>query len=635
MTLQSLPLSPSWDNDLVVLSPTGDLINEKGDSLNVVKANVNQLTGGIEFLTIGGVNSSIKPNSTPRAPIIEAVSWSGSAAPQLIELGYKPDLVITKAAGKNAAFFANEYWMSNRQGFGNLTVSGSDGQYGCAMHPRGLYVPGAVESNYAGSTHYALVIRDNGSGILKTWSYNGYRNKSNGAPDNQGNTSNTVSMDLIAGTNPNYVYIKRDAASANHEGVWCTPTWAKKDSAVAVDNALLTLASEGTLSLSTDVAVNENNAGVIGESHNCFSLHSEGTYWEDQSYVGTGAAFTIQCQRDVAGLIVIPQAAKAMEFWISGMGTSSADGGATALNTGRVYAIGSTVHIGADSSCNTSGTSYSLIVFYKIGTAPKIEVPYSPRSGVKLYTAGTSRIACGTDASLGIAGAHSLEWIGSIGGDYGSEQFIMGRIGNGATVGSRGTPLAASCNYAMSYSPSADCGLEICTSDQFSSEASAASKQKRWRTGIFLSPGETYHIVYTHDGTDKWILYVNGRPVKWRRLPMSIWPAAGGWSGSGIVNTAGLQMSFGGRIASGTWAGSYFTTHRFGRIYNRVLTAAEVLQMHAKHYLRSTSYASADLTDTGTALVEEWTFAESSGSTVAATKSAANNGTITTGVWVS
>ncbi len=203
----------------------------------------------------------------------------------------------------------------------------------------------------------------------------------------------------------------------------------------------------------------------------------------------------------------------------------------------------------------------------------------------------------------------------------------MGRIGN-ASTGSRGTPVAGSCNYAMSYTAGTDCGLEICTSDQFSSEAGVGTKQKRWRTGIFLSHGETYHVLYTHDGTDKWILYINGRPVKWRRLPMSVFAI------NGITATAGLTMSFGGRIASATWAGAHYTTHRFGRIYNRVLTAAATQRMYARHYAGSMSYASSDLADSATSLIEEWKFSESTGTTVAATVSAANNGTITTGVWV-
>ncbi len=90
MTLQSLPLSPSWDNDLVVLSPTGDLINEKGDSLNVVKANVNQLTGGIDSLTSGGV--SIPLNT------VHAAYWCHLYSGGLIPTD---DVVFTDTSGNS------------------------------------------------------------------------------------------------------------------------------------------------------------------------------------------------------------------------------------------------------------------------------------------------------------------------------------------------------------------------------------------------------------------------------------------------------------------------------------------------------------------------------------------------------
>jgi len=617
------------ENGLVVTQVSGgetrSYLTNPNEWMGNVHAETDPVTGGIGYLTLNGVNSSIKPNATPRAPIIEAVSWTGSAVPQFIELGYKPDLVITKAASKYGAFLSDANWNNNYQGFGNVALSGSDGNYGPSLRATGIYLPGATAINYAGSTHYALVIKDNGSGILKTFTYNGFRDKTVGAPDNQGATSNAVSMDLIAGSYPKKVYIKRDYASATHEGVWASPTWAKKDTAVAVNNALLTLAAEGTMALSTDVAVNENDGVVTGEAHCCFSLHADGTYWDDLTYTGTGAAFTINCPKDVAGMIVVPQAAAAMEFWLDGMGTSSADGGATALNTGRIYAVGSKISIGADATINTLGTSYALMVFYKSGTAALPKIQATPRPGVRISTTGTGHITCGTDASLAIAGAHSMEWIGSI-GDSGSEEFIMGRIGAAAT-GSRGTPVAGSCNYAIAHTAS-DYGLEICVSDQFSSESASASKQKRWRTGYQLAYNEPYHVLYTHDGTDKWVLYINGVPVKWRRLPMSVFAL------NGITATAGLTMTFGGRVASGTWAAAGRTTHKFGRIYNRALTAVEVRQMYARNFLLSMPYASSDLSDKATAMVEEWKFNEMTGSTVAATVNAANNGTITAGVWV-
>lgn len=552
------------------------------------------------------------------APIIAEKSWSGTAKAQNIDFGFEPDLVLVKGASQYAVIFTKEHWYGNIQSFGHTQYSGSDHLPGPAITQNGLSLVNHASTNNNGTTYYAVAIKDNGSGILKTWAYNGYT-------ESVGAGSTAVTMDLIDGTNPTVIHVKRDATGSTREGVWATTTWAKKETAAAVNNSLLTLASGGSIALSNDPAVNENDGGIVGEGHNGFSLHSPGTYWDYSTYTGTGAAFRIGALRDVAAVIIIPQAAAAMQFWLAGMGTSSADGSNTALHSGRISAGYGYVDIGADSSVNTAGTTYAIIKFYK-SSAPEKVIKRIQRAGMRVTTTGSGRVDCGTDASLSIAGAHSLEWIGGISDTSagGNEQFLIGRIGN-ASTGGRGTPVSGSCNFAMAYTRDPDAGIEICTSDMFSSEAGNATKQKRWRTGILLRPNEIYHVLYTHDGTDKWVLYVNGVPVKWRRLAMSI------FSMNGITATSGLRMTFGGRMSSSSWAASERTTHCFGRLYNRVLTAAEVAQMYARHYLLQPL---GDISDTATALVEEWTFKEGSGTTVAATVASANNGTSTNMTWV-
>jgi hypothetical protein len=587
---------------------------------SLVEAKTNPLTGGIEIIGPDG-GTLLSSVQTMQKPIIEPFRYTGDATPRLIEMGFEPDLVLLMGDGKYPVFLTRESWYGNIQSFGHTALSGSDGVPPPFVQPLGFTVnAGQAAINANGVTYYGVAIKDNGSGILKTFAYNGHRSQTFATT---GATSDAVTMDLIDGSNPKIVYIKRDATGAGHEGVWVTPTFAKKDTAAAVDNTLLTLAAGGSMALSTNIAVNENNAGIVGEGHNCFSLHASGDSWDLLTYTGSGVAQSLPAGGQIAAAIVIPQTAAACEYWVAGMGTSSKDGGQTALNTGRVHSTGSALIVGASNATNAAGVSYVALVLYKSTTAIKHRPACRRSSGVKITTVGSGRIACGTDASLSLAGAHSLEWIGAI-SDATTEQFLMGRIGAAAT-GSRGTPAAGSCNYAMAYTRDPDAGLEICTSDQFSSEATDASKQKRWRTGIVLRPNEKYHVLYTHDGVDKWVLYINGVPVKWRRLPMSVFGL------NGITATAGLNMSFGARHASGTWAAADLTLHQFGRIYNRALTTTEVAQMFARHYLTATLN---DISDSATALVEEWKFKEGTGSTVAATKSASNNGTITTGSFV-
>ena len=105
---------------------------------------------------------------------------------------------------------------------------------------------------------------------------------------------------------------------------------------------------------------------------------------------------------------------------------------------------------------------------------------------------------------------------------------------------------------------------------------------------------------------------------------------------NGITGTAGLTTVFGARLAAGNYYANTGQVHKFARLYNRELTAAEVRQMFQRNALHqlATSKAETDLTDISTALVEEWKFRNGSGETVTATKAGANNGTITSGGWI-
>lgn len=555
-------------------------------------------------------------------PIIKTGSWTGTGAALAVDLGFEPDLVIVKGDGKNAVYLAKSNWYGNIQAFGNVAVSGSDGTPPPIIRSNGLYIvtstaDGLATLNDTGATYYYVAIKDNGSGILKTWAYNGYRDVP--TTDPQGTASTAVDMDLIVGTSPEIVHIKRDATGATHEGVWLTADFAKKESATAVDNTLATLESDGTIALSNNVAVNENDSGILGEGTHGISFHKSGQYWSKQDYIGTGAEMYLQCEGNVAAAFVIPQAAAAMTMWIDGMGVNAGDGGATALASGKIYGDGTRVVVGTDVAVNTASTTYTLLTLHKSDVPVAEAFPVTRRPGVRLTANGSAYVNCGTNDSLAIAGAHSLEWIGSISAAT-DEQFIIGRMNGG-----RATPAAGSYNYAMAFKRDPEAGLEICTSDRFSSEAGSDTKQKRWRTGIILRPFENYHVLYTHDGVDKWVLYINGVAVKWRRLSM-----VDVFALPGITATTGLSMAFGARLAAGSWyAAASGVIHRFGRLYNRALTASEASSAFRRNFLGE-SVSDID----ASALVEEWAFSNGTGSTVSATKNTANNGTMINAAWV-
>ena len=473
-----------------------------GDQPTYVTATTNSVTGGIS-LSAGGSPLSGEDFTEPHIAV--TTSYVGTGVSRSIDFGFRPDFVLIKGSGRAAVIYNSDQWYGNIQSFGHTTYSGSDGLPPPGINDNGvalMYHAGAPAKdayNELGVTYHAVALKDNGAGFFKSLAYNGHRNQTVVA---NGANSNTVTMDALNGYSPKWVHIKRDATGAGHEGVWVSDDgYVKKESATAVNAALLTYVAGGSLDLSTDISVNENDGTIVGEAHNVFALLSNPNCWEEKTYVG-GVGATLTFSKKLAVAIILPVAAEEMVFSSPTM-NGAATGGATAITTN--IAISENVLSVSGATANTSGVTYRVIGIF-LGSAQQRATKIAPISGVVLQSA-VGRIVCGTDASLGVAGAHSVEWIGSI-SDVNTEQFIFGRMNGG-----RATPAAGTYNYAIAHTRDPEAGIEICTSDRFSGEATSVSKQQRWRTGIILTPFETVHLLYTHDGVDKWCLYINGRLV--------------------------------------------------------------------------------------------------------------------------
>ncbi len=551
------------------------------------------------------------------APIIKTSSYVGTGVAQRIRIGFKPDLLFIKGASQYASFQHDYTWGGGRQAFGNTTLTGSDGTQNY-FTDEGFALKADASNNAAGVTYHYLAINDNQSGMLQTGNYNGYRYQTTAA---NGANSDPVTLDILK-AKPDAFFVKRD--SATRPAVFANSSVVKKDGAYAPDPTLLTVNADGTLSLSTDISVNENNAFDSGEAHNFFALYQNGNCWYTTSYVGTGAALNVPVPITPAAAIVIPNASGAMIFNWGAMGADSADGGNTVLAANKITGFSAgNIAIGTDASVNTLGVTYTVLCFAASSPQQIRDAKLAQRTALRMRNQSgvTSRIACGSDNSLGVAGAITLEWVGEFSSNV-TEHVLMSRGGT-ASTGSRGTPASGSFNYAMVYTDAAN-GLEVCTSDQFSNEVPSPTVTafNRWRTGWKPQLGRRYHLMFTHDGVDKWLMYVDGKLVNWRRFPMSVIGL------NGIVNTAGLFMGFGARYANGAWYASQNTLHALGRVYNRMLSAWEVAQRYNIGFLGQSGQ------DITSGLVEEWKFSDGAGSTVAATVNAANNGTITNGGWV-
>jgi hypothetical protein len=555
------------------------------------------------------------------APIIISGSYVGTGKPRNIALGFKPDLVFINGELQYASFQHDYTWNGGRQSFANVNYSGTDGTMS-TFTDEGFSLRTDSSNNKIGTTYHYLAIADNGSDILQTGNYPGYRYQSAAA---NGANSDPVTLDILR-KKPDFYVVKRD--NVTQEGVVAVSGITKLLSNADVDNTLLTVNNDGTLSLSTNVRVNQNDSMYLGEAHNFFAFYDNGNNWQKIDYVGTGVAMPIStsCVNPIAA-IVIPHTTTQPCFNWGTMGALSGDGSNSPLAANKIIGYtANSVSIGTDAAVNAVGVSYTMVVFNK-STPQQVAIPtIVDKTSIRFRRVGSTvaHLSNGFNTISGIAGAHSVQWVGAISSN-GSEQALIMRSGN-AVVGSRSSTTKGAFNWGMAYTDgSASCGLEIVVDDTFENHAAGGgtSIYGRWRTGWKPITGKVYDIQYTFDGVDKWLLYVDGKIVMWRRFPIQ---AVLGLNGT--VNTSGLVLGMGGRYDPGTWVASQNSLIRYACVYSRAISAAEVYSNYKRNKLGySVPYIS-------NGLLEEWNLIEGAGATTSATVNSANNLNITNGAWV-
>lgn len=254
--------------------------------------------------------------------------------------------------------------------------------------------------------------------------------------------------------------------------------------------------------------------------------------------------------------------------------------------------------ITAGSAHNVLGNEYIVLAF-KAHSEAAIAAPVVHRRGKKavlLPARGVSSwINCGTDNSLVIDGAITLEWLGAI------EPTARGTPAAMMWRGNAITNTAGSCSfalYAQGYlgGPGDWSGpmLTIGASDRLSLSSYSTEIRQGWRSGLIPEYGIFTHWMAAHDGTGGWRLFKNGRLVRQRKTDLT---SDGGYPNiDGIV---GHRMIF-GAMHDGTIP-IHFQRQRMllGRVYNRALTISEVASRFARAGLGSAE------TDVTSGLVEE------------------------------
>lgn len=537
--------------------------------------------------------------------------YTGNGTAQTVTLGWKPDLVLVKASGRGLMYRGRFGWHDRS----NYLVN-DDSILGVTLAADGFSVNSFAGLNASGETFHWVAIQDNGSGMLQQTAWIG----------------NALDYRTIGGfrASPLLMFVKRDS----------TLTPALRHTGMAADKSLKVTGgtpagwirsfTESGFVVSFLSEVNQNNNAQMGEGIEALAFVQHDTtaltHW-----TGDGAA----SREIVAGF------APCMVMLIRNDGLAPLPDIKTdtmAANATVPFAASATVTTRtsgftadgialAGTDWNATGVSYSALFLRRSETAVDDLAPVPSGNYVELSGAA-SGIEFGTNALLDVGGGpFSLEWYGR-------------RLTSGALVPlwirgnttDSGT-LAANAGEASwgiySYPPVDPQGhgwlgdsIRVIHKNYMSALLNETSvNYYDWNTGIVM-PTDDVHIILTHNGAGKWLLYLNGVLAKQREIDMTAPTYGTRTNGGAGVHQAGIGVRY---DAAGTKADSQAMRLYLARIYNVELTQAQVRARYRRAVLGRNA--------TDVAPLEEWACTDGAGSILTATNNATNNATITGGTW--
>lgn len=547
---------------------------------------------------------------------IQTGTYTGNGTRQDVALGFRPEMVFTiPALAEHVGVKIDDFWCG-RSNVLSATDSFIDG---AKLTDDGFSLGQSVRMNANGTTYHYLALSR--SAALKM-AFAGL----------QGNAASgrVVKLDDATVT-PAAVIGKRDST---RDGVLqvLTSTSALLGATALTESGAITSLATGQFTVSGSNYVNEYNpAAELGEGID-FVAFEAGANFAAVAYTGTGATQTVALGFQPKAVIVakLSGSMQAGRIKTDTMGTDETKplSNAAGATSDGVSFVATGIELTAGSSINTNTATY-VVIGWRDHTETAIAAPAVVTTGKKavlLPGAGAAaHIDCGTDASLVIDGALTLEWMGGMEPLRRNSPVPMLWRGNAVTNTS------LSCSFAMyagiwsgnSYTNQLRWSgpqIAIGCADRLDLAVLATEIRSSWRTGILPPFGEMTHFVATHDGSGGWTFYRNGLLVRQRALDLTSIPLPN------IDGQSGHRMMIGG-MYTGAAATNNTQRQRFmlGRVYDAELTPAEVATRFEIAGLGSGG------TDPDTNLVEEWDAANASGSSVPATVSSANNGTITGG----
>lgn len=539
-------------------------------------------------------------------------------------LDFKPDILFVKVGtGANPwKWWTPTSWVQRTQRVSSADSFAND-LIGCDASGKTFLLGDNPSFGIAsGEILYWFAMADNGAGLMQ----------------NTGWIGNSVSQNLIVGNlnttgASDWVMVKRDSNRAPAiRTSQMTQTYFMNGGTPSVV-AITALNSDGTIDVSTSVNVNEASGGTIGEGHDCIAFWPRTDIIEYSSYTGNGVnGRTIAMKPGWVSFIIVSEGLGQMSVWHSKeMPAGFISGANNTIYANAISVSGNNIVFGSNVAVNTTATKYHLMVFYEqLGEQVLKTIPRSStkKAVVLRGAANNTNIDCGTDNSLSIGGAHSLEWWGICRNfsalNTVNYQTIMARSNGpdgGADVGKGLWSHGIFGSWQNDLGDWSGNQFLILTTNYNDWRALENNVRTRtWRTGILI-PNEPFHVLVTTDGLGMWRLYLNGALVKQRTQDMTGVVVGDAYdpranSGAGI----GHRMAFGSRYNGSAFGQSGELVMIGSSIYGTELTPAQAYNQYRRNFLEE------NLTDVN--FVERWLADNASGTSLPATNLPANNGTI-------
>lgn len=577
---------------------------------------------------------------------IASGTYVGNGTQVKVTLGFRPGSVIVFSPGKRSLWYNKEAWCERSNSLDaqlsmklGVTINGSDFYIG-GGDPQ---LAATQNPNTTGVTYYWLAF---GLGSGETsWEAQNYF----------GNAVSGRVVELAKQAQPSALFIKRDTAAGGVVRALSSSLTALTDGTGSSSTAYILGMTTGSFTVDASNNVNQLSGGLgeatqvnaffNGESANLKTITWTGDGTAGQALTpGVGSIQGALLWREDGSIPVrLKTPAMATDTTVGALSTGTANAGEATISTATLTVAG---------ALNATGVVYFAQVFGADDGAAQpdpVEVPTcSPGSGRKVMVfpgrAISSYVDCGVGSSslvmaanapnsfeMLVSTAYMNQQANTVSGNFDNCPIFVRSDGNYATAGTVSwlwflighledgggdQGLSGACHV-----------IATTTFMPFLTQVPPTYAGQQYRTGLCEEFGHAFvHLLVTHNGAGKWKVYRNGRLWKQRNVDMRTNTAANNGSFSAnLTGNAAHRTMFGARwsTAGGGVQGPFCRMKlAMARVYNVELTGAQVLARYQRAGQGST--VAADVTP-----LEEWDAANVTGTTLAATINAANNGTLT------